>query len=91
MKREEQLSFASTGFEKFSRPTKRAVFLKEMDAIVPWHRLTRLIEPHYPKGDLGRPPIPLERMLRIHFLQQGSRLAAARIETRVWGDSACRG
>ncbi|AEK57420.1 ISPsy2, transposase [Acidithiobacillus caldus SM-1] len=41
-----------------------------MDAVVPWARLVALIEPHYPKGGRGRQPMPLERMLRIHFLQQ---------------------
>lgn len=71
MKREEQMSFASTsGFERYAKPTRRAAFLTEMNAIVPWRRLYTLIEPHYPKGDVGRPPIPLERMLRIYFLQQ---------------------
>jgi len=84
MKREEQISFASTGFERFSRPTKRAAFLKEMDAIVPWNRLTRLIEPHYPQGDLGRPPIPLERMLRIHFLQQWFNLSDPAVEEALY-------
>ncbi|WP_455737604.1 transposase, partial [Acidithiobacillus caldus] len=52
------------------KPTKRERFLAEMDAVVPWARLVALIEPHYPKGGRGRQPMPLERMLRIHFLQQ---------------------
>jgi IS5 family transposase len=41
-----------------------------MDVVVPWVRLMALIEPYYPKGGSGRKPMPLERMLRIHFLQQ---------------------
>ena len=80
MKREEQMSFASTGFERFARPTKRAAFLAEMDAIVPWRRLCLLIEPHYPSGEQGRPPIPLERMLRIYFLQQWFNLSDPGVE-----------
>ncbi|MHB1532743.1 IS5 family transposase [Acidithiobacillus sp.] len=52
------------------KQTKRERFLAEMDAVVPWARLVALIEPHYPRGGSGRKPMPLERMLRIHFLQQ---------------------
>jgi IS5 family transposase len=39
-----------------------------MDAIVPWKRLLKLIEPYYPKSGNGRPVMPLERMLRIYCL-----------------------
>ena len=53
------------------KATKREVFLAEMDAVVPWSRMVSIIEPHYPKGGLrgGRPPISLETMLRVYFLQ----------------------
>ena len=52
--------------------TKRERFLSEMEAVVPWKKLLDLIEPHYPKTSSkgGRPPYPLETMLRIHLLQQ---------------------
>jgi hypothetical protein len=50
MKREEQMMFANTGFERYSRQTKRAVFLDQVNAIVPWKRLCALISPHYPCG-----------------------------------------
>jgi IS5 family transposase len=84
MKHEEQMTFASTGFERFSRPTKRAAFLAEMDAIVPWKRLCALIERYYPNGELGRPPIPLERMLRIYFLQQWFNLSDPAVEEALY-------
>ena len=47
------------------------MFLAEMDAVVPWARLLALITPHYPKVGPkgGRPPMPLETMLRIYFLE----------------------
>lgn len=64
------MSFASTGFERYTRTTKRAKFLTEMENVVPWERLCAVIEPHYPSGEGGRPSIPLERMLRVYFLQQ---------------------
>lgn len=84
MNHEEQMTFASTGFERFSRPTKRAAFLDQMNAIVPWKRLCTLIEPHYPSGELGRPPIPLERMLRIYFLQQWFNLSDPAVEEALY-------
>lgn len=71
MKPMKQLSLAETGFlPKAGKRTRRAEFLAEMEAVVPWLRLEVLIEPHYPKKGNGRPPKPLGTMLRIHFLQQ---------------------
>jgi IS5 family transposase len=49
-----------------SKPTRRDAFLGEMQSLVPSAALLALIEPHYPKAGHGRPPIGLERMLRIH-------------------------
>jgi IS5 family transposase len=49
---------------------RRAVFLEEMEQVVPWAKLCALIEPHYPKPGNGHRPVGLERMLRIYFLQQ---------------------
>ncbi len=40
-----------------------------MDQVVPWKGLIALIEPHYPKGEGGRPAYPLMAMLRIHLMQ----------------------
>jgi len=42
-----------------------------MEALIPWTKLLAVIEPFYPKGERGRPPIGLARMLRVYFLQQG--------------------
>ena len=50
--------------------TWREHFLAEMDAVIRWERLLRLIEPHYPKAGNGHQPLGLEKMLRIYFLQQ---------------------
>lgn len=65
-----QISFAQTGFELQTKRTRKQTFLKEMDAVVPWDALVSLIAPFAPKGATGRPPFPIEVMLRIHFLQQ---------------------
>lgn len=54
----------STGKKK---PTRRERFLGEMEGAVPWVRLVVLIEPFYPKGERGRPPLGTELMLRVYF------------------------
>ncbi|MCB1967055.1 MAG: hypothetical protein KDI64_13715, partial [Candidatus Accumulibacter sp.] len=53
-------------FQRKKRLTKREVFLAEMEQIMPWAELLAVVEPHYPKGKRGRPPIGLERMLRVY-------------------------
>ena len=45
-----QMIFSDSGFEVHNKQTRRQRFLGEMDAIVPWQKLCRLIEPHYPRG-----------------------------------------
>ena len=50
MNRMKQLSLAETGFlPKAGKQTRKAVFLAEMEQVVPWSRLEGLIEPFYPK------------------------------------------
>ncbi len=66
-----QISFALAEYEGKKRITRREIFLGKMEQVVPWGRLKEVIEPHYPKsGKRGRPPIGLERMLRMYFVQQ---------------------
>jgi IS5 family transposase len=57
---------AGRGFEKHGRPTRKAEFLARMEKLMPWAQFCALIEPHYPKAGNGRPPIGLERMLRMY-------------------------
>src|SRR6058998_3270758 len=59
-----------TGFEQYTRKTRRAIFLEEMEQVVPWGELCALVAPHYPQPGKGRRPVGVERMLRIYFLQQ---------------------
>src|SRR5712671_3907907 len=66
----QQTLAAQTGFEKYGRKSKRERFLEEMEQIVPWAELQALVEPYYPKGENGRPPVSLSLMLRVYFLQQ---------------------
>ncbi|VVN47181.1 IS5 family transposase [Pseudomonas fluorescens] len=64
-----QMSFADAEYARKRKQTRRERFLIEMDQVVPWKGLIALIEPHYPKGDGGRPAYPLMAMLRVHLMQ----------------------
>ena len=57
---------------------------------MPWARLVALIEPFYPKGERGRPPIGIERMLRVYFLQQWYALGDAALEDTLYDSRAMR-
>ena len=67
-----QMSFADAEYAGKRKQTCRERFLIEMDQVVPWKGLITLIEPHYPKGEGGRPAYPLMAMLRIHRCRAGS-------------------
>ena len=75
-----QMTFAAAkGFEVHGRATRKAEFLARMEMLVPWAQFCALIEPHYPKAGNGRPPVGLERMLRMYLLANWFNL----------GDEAC--
>ncbi|MGF6853056.1 hypothetical protein OKW29_001943 [Paraburkholderia sp. CI3] len=78
------------GFETHRKRTRRDEFLDTMNAIVPWAQLCAVIEPHYPKRGNGRPPIGLERMLRIHFVQHWFNLADFACEEALYGSASRR-
>jgi transposase, IS5 family len=85
-----QMSFAQSEYAGKKKVTRREKFLGEMEQIVPWPRLVALIEPHYPSGKRGRPPIGVERMLRIYFLQQWYTLADEALEDALYDSQALR-
>ena len=85
-----QLTLATAGFERYAKTTRRAAFLAEMERVVPWQALCELVEPHYPKPGNGRPPIGLERMLRIYFLQQWFNLSDPAVEEALYDSLAMR-
>ena len=70
----------TNGFERYGKKTRRAEFLEEMEQVVPWKKLCALIEPHYPKTGNGWPPVGVERMLRMYFLQQWLNLSDPAVE-----------
>ena len=79
-----QMSMATTGFEKHARPTRKAEFLAEMERLMPWAELCVLIEPHYPKAGNGRPPVGLERMLRMYCIANWFNLADVACEEALY-------
>jgi IS5 family transposase len=85
-----QITFSHSEFSAKKKTTRREKFLSEMDEVVPWMDLIRLIEPYYPKGERGRPPVGIERMLRLYFLQQWYSLSDELLEETIYDSLAMR-
>src|SRR5260370_21738752 len=86
-----QGSFSQAEYAGKKKQTRRDRFLGEMEQVVPWARLVERLRPFYPKGERGRRPIGLERMLRIYFLQQWYGLADEALEDALYDSQALRG
>src|SRR5260221_2158282 len=85
-----QRTFASMAWDGKGKVTRRERFLAEMDAVIPWPRVARLIEPHYRKAGQGRQPLGLEKMLRIYFLQQWFNLSDPQAEDAIYDSESMR-
>jgi IS5 family transposase len=85
-----QASFAEVEYGAKKKQTGRDKFLAEMERVVPWSRLVERLAPLYPKGERGRPPIPLERMLRVYFVQHWYGLADEAVEDALYDSQALR-
>src|SRR3974390_12825 len=87
-----QATFSMTGYFDKGKRTKREQFLAEMDQAMPGTRLLALVDPHYPKGSPagGRPPLPLERMLRVYCLQQWYNLSDPGAEEALYDSITMR-
>lgn len=79
-----QTTLAAAGFEKHGRATRKAEFLSRMEALMPWAEFCALIEPHYPKAGNGRPPVGLERMLRMYCIANWFNLADEACEEALY-------
>src|SRR6266478_3202740 len=86
-----QGSFSQVEYGAKKKQTRRDKFLAEMEQVVPWARLVERLRPFYPQGERGRPPIGLERMLRVYFLQQWYGLADEALEDALYDSQALRG
>jgi IS5 family transposase len=83
-----QTTFAHAEFTAKKRRTRREQFLARMEEVVPWAQLVAVIAPHYPKGARGRPPLGVERMLRVYCLQQWYALADEALEDALYDSQA---
>ena len=89
----QQLTFARAEYEAKKKTTRRDRFLAEMERVVPWAALLEVLVPHYyPNAErgAGRPPIGLERMLRMYFLQQWFGLSDEGLEDTIYDSQAFR-
>jgi len=87
----QQPTFAEVSFEQYRKPTRRERFLDEMNRVVPWAELAAAIAPVYPKPEgAGRPPVGVERMLRLHCLQQWFNLSDPAVEEALYDSRAMR-
>ena len=87
---EHQPGFSELEYRGKRKQTRREKFLTSMEEVVPWDELLAALKPYYPKGKRGRPPIGLERMLRLYFLQQWYALADEALEDTVYDSQAIR-
>jgi IS5 family transposase len=86
-----QQTFAEVTFDQYRKSTRRERFLDEMNRVVPWAELVATIEPVSPKPEgPGRPPIGVERMLRLHCLQQWFNLSDPAVEEALYDSRAMR-
>jgi len=85
-----QASFSSLAYDNKKKSTRREVFLSEMDAVIPWEVVIKLVKRHYPKAGGGRHPVPLERMIRIYFLQQWYGLSDPGMEDSLYDIESMR-
>ena len=79
-----QMSFGDAEYAGKRKQTRREIFLAEMERVVPWKSLLNLIEPFYPIAGNGRPPYPLETMLRVHLLQNWYGLSDPAMEEALY-------
>jgi IS5 family transposase len=85
-----QVTFASLAYDNKRKKTRKELFLSEMEQVVPWKRLMKKVDRHYAKGKGGRPPMPLEMMLRIYLMQQWFSLSDPAMEDALYDIESMR-
>ena len=85
-----QLSFSDVEYGAKRKKTKREIFLAEMDSVVPWDSMFKLIEPVYPKSAVGRPAYPLASMIRVYCMQQWYGLSDPAMEEALYEIASMR-
>jgi len=85
-----QKSLSTNGFETYRKPTRKGEFLARMETLVPWEEFCKVIEPFYPKAGNGRPPVGLERILRMYFIANWFNLSDVACEDALYDIAAFR-
>ena len=85
-----QISFADAEQAGKRKKTRREVFLAEMELVVPWKALLKVVEPHYPVAGRGRRPYPLQAMLRVHLMQNWFALSDPAMEEALYEIASLR-
>ncbi len=90
--KEQQLGFSDWERSRVRKQTRKEKFLCEMEAVLPFSTLVKVMQPFYPQGGPqgGRPPYGLETMLRIHLMQNWWSLSDDAIEDALIDTSAIR-
>lgn len=86
----QQQSFTDIEYGLRKRITRREEFLRVMNDIIPWGEWVSYIEPYYPKGKRGRPPMGIEKMLRMYLLQCWFTLSDEGVEDAIYDSYAMR-
>ena len=79
-----QISFSDAEYAGKRKTTRREIFLREMDQVVPWKQLLSVIEPFYPDTGRGRRPYPMATMLRVHLMQNWFGLSDPAMEEALY-------
>lgn len=85
-----QDTFTDIEYSFRKKKTKREEFLEIMDEIIPWDEWVGVIEPYYPRGKCGRPPMGIEKMLRMYLLQIWFNLSDPATEDAIYDSYAMR-
>ena len=85
-----QETFTDIEYSYRKKKTKREEFLEIMEEIIPWDEWVGVIEPYYPKGKRGRPPMGIEKMLRMYLLQIWFNLSDPATEDAIYDSYAMR-
>lgn len=85
-----QETFTDIEYNCRKKKTKREEFLEIMEGIIPWEEWVGIIAPYYPEGRRGRPPMGIEKMLRMYLLQIWFHLSDPATEDAIYDSYAMR-
>lgn len=85
-----QRSFASLAWSAKGKVTRRERFLAELDAVIPWSRVTGANRVALSQSRPRPPAAGLEKMLRIYFLQQWFNLSDPQAEDAIYDSESMR-